>query len=136
MDDFASVIRSHLYPPFSQLLSPEVCFLLLVYLEKPVLTSYILMIFHQLPEIIRMYEVRTRTTKGKNATEVPSSPCFYNVPNECLGEVMLDRRARGSTAGRDAQFIEDGSDMRVDRRQAHPQSLGDLGIGQPGGQPT
>ena len=49
---------------------------------------------------------------------------------QLLDEVVLNRIARGRTAGSDPQLVEDGRDMRADRRQTHHQLLGDLGIGQ------
>ncbi len=51
-----------------------------------------------------------------------------------LHEVVLDRIAGGCAAGIDPQLIEDGSHMRVDGRQAHHQSFGNLSIGQSFGQ--
>jgi len=47
-----------------------------------------------------------------------------------LDEMVLNRIARGSTAGSDSQLVEDGRDMCADRRQTHHQPLGDLRIGQ------
>ena len=69
---------------------------------------------------LRMYEAR------KGSAIRGFAPVY-----QFLYEVVLDRKACGSTAGIDPQLIEDGSDMRVDRRQAHYQLFGDLGIGQP-----
>jgi len=48
-----------------------------------------------------------------------------------LDEVVFNRVAGGSGSRSDPQLIEDGSDMRVDRRQTHHQAFGHLRISQP-----
>ena len=72
--------------------------------------------------------------QGRGTGHEPKPGWSAKERDERSDEVLFYCIARGSAAGIDPQLIEDGSHMRVDRRQAHHQLFGDLGIGQSFGQ--